>query len=214
MKHLLFILGICIPAIAAAQVVKIPPRGIVPPEVLRSAMEATQVLCDQTVKGDMTIAVKKMYPKWKKKEARKVGGAAKLEALLLGKLKEAKAHGVNITLMKARQPISAFEVNFGLEEQVVNGQRVKKGVYREWLVFVPVVQFVTAENRATNPPEIVDMRMEGYQVAICKKGTNDWTFIDGSTMKAFQLRQLFPYLPAKDEDLGLPKIGGKMLRKR
>ena len=191
-----------------AQVVRIPPRGIVPPEVLESARQATQALADEVVRGDLAAPIRKMYPEWKTKEAAKVGGVKKLEARALKAVQELRAKGVKINVMRAEQPFSAFEVDFGLR-----GQQ-KKPIYRKWLVFVPTTSIITAMNSAKNPPEVVDMRMESYQIAISDKGRNNWSFLDGNQIEAFQLRQLFPFLPKNNRDLALPKVGGKIIKNR
>ena len=40
-------------------------------------------------------------------------------------------------------------------------------------------------------------------MAVCDKGTNDWTFIDGAGLKVADLRGLFITLP---QDLQLPPV--------
>ena len=83
-------------------------------------------------------------------------------------------------------------------------------MYLEWLVFVPT----RAEYRVIDPATRVPKRIErwGYQVAIVKKGTSDWYFIDGSNLTKTELRSFFPRLPTNQELLGLPKVGGAELK--
>lgn len=203
------ILALCFLALNAtafAQVVKIPPRGQVPKEVLLSAQRATQRVADAVVRGDLSVPIRLMYPEWKKKQAAKSGGIKKLERSAKKTFEELRAAGVQLKVMRAEQPYSAFEVDFGLEGG--------KGVYRKWLVFVPTTSIMSAINHVVSPPEMIDIRMESYQVAISDKGALKWTFLDGNQIEAFQLRQLFPFLPRKNEDLGLPRVGGKTIKKR
>lgn len=205
MRHLLIFCGMFIPILAFGQLVKVPPRQPVPHDVLKSAKMATQGLADRVVRGEYQVIVDRMYPALKKKEARKMGGMDQFEQKTIQKLKNLPA-GVRLVTMKALQPYSAFEVNFGLEERIVNGKKHKIGIYRDWMVFVPTQSIISVTDTGVTPAKIYQIRNDSFQVAISRKGTNQWTFMDGGQVRAFQLRKFFPYLPAKDKDLGLPQV--------
>ena len=95
--------------------------------------------------------------------------------------------------------------------EVFKGRGVDKNglpieIFLEWLVFVPT----RAEYRVIDPSTRLSKRVEtfGYQVAVVKKGTNDWYFIEGRNLTVPQLRRFFPNLPDDQKLLGLPKVGG------
>ncbi len=212
MRHLLILWAFLLPALSQAQLVKIPPRKAVPREVLKSAQMATQGLADRVVRGDFQVVLDKMFPEFKKKEARKAGGMVRFEKKMLKSFQKLQGD-VRLAAMQALEPYSAFEVNFGIESRTVDGKQTKAGVYRDWLVFVPTQSVIFATDTGVNPPEIVKIKSEGFQIAICKKGTNNWAFMDGSQVKAFQLRKFFPYLPADDKQLALPPVRAKTIPK-
>lgn len=191
-----------------------PPRQVVPQAVRIEAQKATQALVNQVVRGNQDAAFLHMNPVWKDKLARKNGGEKKLMANMRAEFSNLQAQGVAIRAMEAKKPDVAFEVDFGLKAQVINGVNQQVGIYKKYLVFVPTLSLVTATNRKAQPPEIYDIRIDGFQVAICDKGLNNWTFIDGSDLKAANLRELFPFLPRNEKLLGFPKREKKMLKVR
>lgn len=199
-------------SVAAAQ--KMPTRQAVPEVVKIEAQKATQALVNQVVRGNQDAAFLYMNPEWKKKLARKNGGEEKLMKDMRSKFAELQAQGVSIRAMEAKQPSVAYEVDFGHKDQVVNGQIHKVGIYKKYLVFVPTVSLVTATNRRVQPPEIYDIRIDGFTAAICDKGQNNWTFIDGADLKAANLRELFKFLPKNEKLLGFPKREKKVLKVR
>lgn len=191
-----------------------PPRQPVPEAVMIEAQKATQALVNQVVRGNQDAAFLHMNPVWKDKLARKNGGAKKLMKNMRSEFANLQAQGVAIRAMEAKKPDVAFEVDFGLKDQVINGVNQQVGIYKKYLVFVPTLSLVTAINRKVQPPEIYDIRVDGFQVAICDKGQNNWTFIDGSDLKAANLRELFPFLPRNEKLLGFPKREKKVLKVR
>ena len=207
MKAALFLLFSC--SVVLGQM---PPRQPVPEVIRIEAQKATQVLMNRVVKGDIDAAFKHMNSKWKKIEARKNGGEAKLNRKFSEGFADLQAKGITLRATQSKFPSTAYEVDFGHQEQIVNGERIKVGVYKQWMVFVPTVSQVTAVDRGAVPPEIVEMRLDSFQIALCEKGKNDWTFIDGAHIKGAELRQLFPFLPKDEEKLGFPKRGGRVLK--
>jgi len=209
MKTALFLLFSC--SVVLGQM---PPRQPVPEAIRIEAQKATQALMNQVVKGDFEAGFKHMNPEWKKIEARKNGGLAKLNSKIRRTVADLQAKGITLRATQAKMPVTAYEVDFGTNEQVLNGVKQNIGVYKQWMVFVPTVSQVTAVDKGATPPEIVEMLLYGFQIALCKKGTNDWTFIDGAHIKGAELRQLFPFLPADEKDLAFPKRGGQVINKR
>jgi hypothetical protein len=178
----------------------------VPQDVMVEAQKATQALIDQVVRGNQDAAFKNMNPAWKKILARKNGGEKKLMQEMRKQFAALQAQGVSIRAMEAQRPKVAYEVDFGVIDGV--------GIYKQWMVFVPTVSLVTAVNRKVSPPDMYDLRADGFQVALCTKGKNDWSLIDGADLKAANLRELFPFLPKDDQKLGFPSTKKQVLRVR
>ena len=191
-----------------------PPRKAVPEAVKLEAQKAVQALVNQVVRGNQDAAFKHMNPEWRAKLARKNGGEKKLMENMREQFRALQAQGVVIRAMEAKKPAIAYEVDFGLVKKQVNGGIENAPVYKKWLVFVPTVSLISATNRKAQPPETYDIRVDGFQAAICTKGKNDWTFIDGADLKAANLRELFEFLPKDDKKLGFPKREKKMIKVR
>ncbi|MGC6426324.1 MAG: hypothetical protein ACON5H_04935 [Akkermansiaceae bacterium] len=192
----------------------IPPRNPVPEAVKIEAQKAVQALANQVVRGNQDAAFKHMNPEWKVKLARKNGGEKKLMKDMRDQFARLQAQGVVIRAMEAKVPTTAYEVDFGVVKKVINGRVENAPIYKKWLVFVPTVSLVSATNRRAQPPETYDLRIDGFQAAICAKGKNDWTFIDGADLKAANLRELFKFLPKNEKKLGFPKREKKFLESR
>lgn len=191
----------------------IPARQPVPEAIMIEAQKAVQGLANQVVRGNYDAAFKQMNPEWKEKLARKNRGEKKLMETMRAKFAALQAQGVVIRAMEASVPTVAYEVDFGLEQKQVNGELINVPVYKQWLVFVPTVSLVSATDRNAQPPKVYNIRVDGFQAAISKKGANDWTFIDGADLKAANLRELFEFLPKNDKKLGFPKREKKVLKR-
>ena len=136
----------------------------------------------------------------------------KMEAAMLDALKKQEAAGVKVTAIVADQPTVAWEVNHGiktLNKKQANEMNV--GEWKEWMVFVPTRKIVTVFDHSVSPPKLRKLQRNSFMAAICKKGTNDWTFIDGSSLTTASLRSVFPFLPRDEKKLKLPKLGGKVI---
>ena len=214
MKVALFLLFSCSLGFSQQGGAVMPPRQPAPEVILIEAQKATQALINQVVRGDTDAAFKYMNLEWKKIEARKNGGVVKLERKIKQGFAELQAKGITLTAAKTKHPNIAFEVDYGHIKKMVNGELQAVGQeYKQWMVMVPTVSHATAVDRNVRPPEMHNVLLNGFQIALCKKETNDWTFIDGAHITASQLRQLFPFLPKKDEDLHFPNRGGRLLEK-
>ncbi|MGJ8695832.1 MAG: hypothetical protein ACSHYF_05900 [Verrucomicrobiaceae bacterium] len=194
--------------------VRLPARQAVPEEVMVEAQKATQALMNQVVRGNVDAAFLHMNPDWKKIEARKNGGAEKLAEKLRENFASLQAKGITLKAAEAKRPVMGWEVDFGHRTVMVDGVEQKVGVYKQWMVFVPTVSQISAIDRNARPVKTYEIRSDSFQVALCPKGANNWTFIDGADLKGVSLRQLFPYLPKQDDQLGLPKVRGQVIRER
>ncbi|MBC7980089.1 MAG: hypothetical protein H7Y36_05955, partial [Armatimonadetes bacterium] len=178
-----------------------------PPEVIAAAVGAVGALGKEVVMGRYQVAIERMYPQWKERTAKRIGGMDKLEAQLNGVAKQMLQQGISITDFKAVGQPRAFEVYPGTRKSQVNGVEIEELRYTKWLVLVPTLtRFRMIRDGEPRPMTI---ESEGFQVAISDKGTNDWTFIDGSGATVNELRSLFISLP---RDLELPALEKREIR--
>ena len=188
----------------------------VAPEIEQSAVAAVNELGKQVVMGNHKVALDRMYPAWKEKFAAQVpGGMKALEKTMENLGKEMAKNGTSVISFRAAGPVTAYEVESGKEpllddkgKPVIDkesGKPVEKMLFKKWLLVVPTL----TEFRFTEPPkpgELPKIRVavsHSFQVVISDKGKNDWTFIDGATLRISELRRLFFNLP---QDMALPEI--------
>ncbi|MBB21682.1 MAG: hypothetical protein CMN04_02145 [Roseibacillus sp.] len=176
----------------------------VPKEVLDQAVDATRVMGQQVLKGDYSVALDRMYPRWKNRAAKRLaGGQAELARRLADIPAKMASQGISMLKYEVGEPTGAHEVVL-LRGKDRSGNDVN--MYLEWLVFVPT----RAEYRIIDPQTRLARRIEttGFQVAVNRKGTADWYFIDGRNCSIADLRSFFPGLPEDLGLLGIPKVGG------
>lgn len=179
----------------------------VPPEVVASAVKAVAELGREVVLGRYQVAIERMYPVWKERTAKRMGGMEKLEQQLDGVAKQMLQQGISITdFTPAGQP-RPFEVYPGKIVEVVDGKEVENLRYTKWLVLVPTLTKFRA--MLGTPPMAVIIESTGFQVAICDKDKDQWSFIDGSAVTVNELRSLFITLP---QDLELPPLEKRQIR--
>lgn len=207
---LFFFLLTRLPGQDAEANITLPPRQPVPEEIKIEAQAATQKVVDEVVRGNLAITIDLMNPAWKKKAALKHGGVKKYEALLRKAIADQQAQGIKIVAMAADPAGTAMEVDFGLEE--IEG--VKKGIYKQWMVFIPTRKIVTAFDNNVSPPKLVKMGMNGFMVALKPKIGGEWTFIDGSKLQPADLRRIFPFLPNDEKILNFPPRDGRVMEEK
>jgi hypothetical protein len=181
--------------------------GPVPPEVTAGAVKAVAALGREVVLGRYQVAVERMYPTWKVRTAKRMGGMVKLQQQLDGVAKQMLQQGISITDFTPSGQPRAFEVFPGKKVEVIDGQEVETLRYTKWLVLVPTVTKFRAMIKGD--PVAVNIESTGFQVAICDKGKDDWTFIDGSAVTVNELRSLFITLP---KDLELPPLEKRQIK--
>ncbi len=178
--------------------------GKIPQLVLDKAELATRAMGQQVLEGNFRVALDRMYPRWKKRAAKKLaGGEGELARRLAEIPKEMTRQGISMLKYEVQKPTSAHEVVL-LRGEDRQGKAVQ--MYLEWLVFVPT----RAEYRIIDPKTRLARKIEtlGFQIALNKKGTPDWYFIDGRNCTITDLRSFFPGLPDNQKLLGMPKVGG------
>ena len=212
MRFLFLLIMVVLPASAQNPVAGIPPRQLVPLEVMERARMATQVLMNETVRGNFKVVVDRMHPGFVEAIARPFGGPAKFKADMLKMMNQMGGNGIAIQAGITQAPDVAFEVDWGAQDVWENGQPLldangkpkQEFAYRQWMVYVPTVMdvFIKSENG-----ELEKWRKTGFQIAISPKRIEDWTFIDGSTVTPIQLRKVFPFLPKDAGKLKFPEVG-------
>jgi len=190
---------------------ELPPRQPLDPAVATSAQKAVQSMVDEVMKGQVKVAFEKMYPRWKKKEAKRRGGMLKLEQKLATVVRIMREQGVVILKYQALKPVSGHEAWPEAEKKLMNGVRRPTGniAYRDWVVFVPTIAYYKIPNPNNGKVETVERK--SFQVAVMSKHEGKWTFIDGSNIQAKDLRILFPSLPGDAAALNIPKPSGRVL---
>ncbi|MEM9081080.1 MAG: hypothetical protein AAGC74_10355 [Verrucomicrobiota bacterium] len=167
----------------------------VPQAVVSEAVSAVQTLGNETLKGNVGFVFERMYPRLRKREAKRMGGEELLKAKIESVPDEMARLGVQLLGFQAEPAFHGFEIP----------------EFDEWLVFVPTSRRIRGVDSKTGRP--MEYEVSDYQVAIRKKAAGaEWTFINGSTLKVQDLRSLFPSLPADEEDLGLPELSSRKLR--
>ncbi|MES2982739.1 MAG: hypothetical protein V4727_10530 [Verrucomicrobiota bacterium] len=179
----------------------------VPEEITKSAVTAVQALGKEVVLGKYQVAIDKMYPHWKERAAKRMGGMDKLEKQLEDVSKEMLKRGISITDFKPQGQPRGFEVYPGKAVQIVDGKETEVMRYTKWLVLVPTVTRVRMLIKGD--PVAVNYESTGFQVAICDKDSDEWYFIDGSGVTVSELRSLFITLP---ENLELPPLEKKQIK--
>lgn len=172
-----------------------------PPEVVASAVTAVASLGDEVVLGRYQAAVDRMYPRWKERVAKQMGGMEELDKQLAGVAKQMVQQGVSMISFKPQGAPKSFEVGPGKKVEKVNGAEVESLVFNQWLVLIPTVTKFRIIRQNDKP---VVIESTGFQVAVSDKGRNNWTFIDGAGLSVNDLRSLFVTLP---QDLKLPPVG-------
>lgn len=209
MKSLFVLFALILPLHAQqgeGGLVQIPPRQIVPLEVKASAQEAVKKVVEATMRGDFQTVLDSMNPEFVKIISRPYGGPARFKAGMLHQMKDMGKNGLIIDGIIALPADTAFEVDYGIVDRMVDGQLTKVGEYRKWMVFVPTVKDFQFLDPTTNPPTLKRFRKRDFEIAISPKEVENWTFINGSSTNALQLRKLFPFLPKEDAKLNFPPI--------
>jgi len=173
-----------------------PPAGVV-----SSAVAAVRKLGDQVVRGNHGYAIERMFPRWKNRMAKRLGGMEQLEKQLEKVNEQMRLQGIHFMSFTPVGVPRVFEVWPGKKTEVVDGKEVEVMIKTKWLVLIPTV----AKFR------IIDdvgkyryIESKGFQIAISEKGANDWYFMDGAGVTVLELRSLFPSFP---KDIELPPTG-------
>lgn len=180
----------------------VKPAVDAPAVVINSAVAAVQKLGDEVVRGRHEYAIERMYPRWKERMAKRLGGMEVLEKQLAGVVEQMQRQGISMLSFKPAGAPKAYEVWPGKKLAVVDGKEQEVLVATKWMVLIPTV---TKFRLIDDVGKYRYIERTGFQVAIADKGVDDWTFMDGSGITVADLRSLFPDVP---QNLELPPLGG------
>ena len=177
-------------------------------QVAASAQMAVQNLGNELMQGNFSYGYERIYPRWKRRLAKRYGGADKLDSQIQKGNAQKRDLKVIVSSYKAQQPTSFFSVwrskkidnNTG--KPIINhlGQNM---VVEHWLAIVPTITRIKIPV-ADVPGSIREIEEKSYTIAISEKGSHDWHFMTGLRPTVQDLRSLFPTLPATENELGLP----------
>ena len=192
-----------------------PGLVVVDPTVARSAQAAVQKMGVEMMKGNYQYANTRMYPRWKRRLAKRYGGVDKLERGLAKAGQQKVDLGLMVTAYNAELPTSFFSV-WRAKKRDVSGALVKDATGRDvvvehWLAVVPTLTRVKVADPSLGG-KIRTLEEHGYTVAISEKGTNDWYFLTGMSPNIQDLRGMFPTLPPNEKDLNLPVSSVKEIK--
>lgn len=192
-----------VPHVVCAQQVAAPPVAVeAPAAVVQSALAAVRKLGDEVVKGRHSYAIERMFPRWKERMAKRLGGMEALNKQLEGVVEEMQSQGISMLSFKPEGVPKVYEVWPGKKTEKVDGKEQEVMIKTKWMVLIPTVtRFRIIDG--VGKYRYIDRK--GFQVAVADKGTEDWYFIDGSGATVADLRSLFPDVP---ENIELPALGG------
>lgn len=176
----------------------------VPNAAIISAVKAVGDLGKSVVQGRYAIALERMNPKEKERLARQLGGLAAVEDQLKGVAAEMLKQGVRILSSKPQGKPTAYGVEPVMVTDEIEGKKVSRWLYSQWLVLVPTVtRFEVMHRVEGQPPKWIQIESISYQVAVSGRDKEDWTFIDGASLTAARLCGLYKTLP---KDIQLPEV--------
>lgn len=93
------------------------------PEIVSSAVKAVADLGKEVVMGRYQVAGERMYPQWKERAAKRMGGMDKLQEQIDGVGKRMLQQGISITNFSPQGQPRAFEVHPGKRSRSSMGKR-------------------------------------------------------------------------------------------
>ena len=193
-----------------------PGLVVADPTVARSAQAAVQKMGVEMMKGNFSYSHDRMYPRWKRRLAKRYGGMDKLEAGLAKSAQQQINMGMLVTAFHADLPTSFFSVWRAAKRNDVTGAVVLDATGREvivehWLAVVPTVTRVKIADKQKGGL-IRTLEETSYTLAVSEKGKNDWHFMTGMKPTLQDLRSMFPSLPPEEKDLRLPVSSAKEIK--
>lgn len=157
----------------------------------QTVQAAVQSLGNEVLKSNFTYAIDHMYPRWRERQAKRMGGEGKLLEAFNKVGSQMQDAGITIDSFTALAPQKAYHVHPKMREGVsqINSS---DDLHYEVLVLVPTRMKMSF--MLEGQPKRSFMR-ESFQIAVARQGSDQWTFIDGATIRVVDLRSMFPLLP-------------------
>ena len=225
-----FLASFCILETGVAQ-----EQASVDQTVAASAQQAVQKLGKEMMKGNFTFGHQRMYPRWKRRLAKRYDDSMeKLDSALAAAARQKIKMRFDVIGYRAARPTKFFKVwpvkriNPETRRPItekrprldpVTKQRIldKEGnpiiveqfVYDyHLLAVVPTITRVQLPDKQRGN-KMVTAEENGYVLVVSKEGVNDWHFLTGLKPSVQDLRSLFPTLP---RELGLPKPSAREIK--
>ena len=147
-----------------------------------------------------------MYPRWKERMAKRMGGMEVLERKLKEQLEavdeQMRLHGMSMMSFKPVGVPKVYGVWPGKKVEVVDGQEVEVLVTTKWLVLIPDGDEVPDHREGDRQAAVHrEPRVSRWRSRTRGRTTGiSWT---GRSLSVTDLRSLFPDLP---ENIELPKL--------
>ena len=188
----------------------------VDPAIGASAQAAVQKLGFEMMKGNFKYGQERMYPRWKRRLAKRVGSLEKLEAQLAAASQQRVDMRLAVTAFRAAPPTAFFNVWKSEKINPVTGVPVEDAlgkviIVEHWLAVVPTTTRVRVPDAKLVGKNYV-LEEQSYTIAISEKGSNIWSFLTGMKPTIQELRSLFPSLPRGEKELGLPKSSAREIK--
>ena len=191
-------------------------RVVVDPAIADQAQAAVQKLGVELIRGNFKYSQERMYPRWKRRLAKRIGSIEELEAQLASGDQQRVKMGLIVTSYQAARPTAFFDVWRAKQVDAVTGQVARDGrgdeiIVSHWLAVVPF----TTQIKIPDPQQGGRMRTleeKSYTIAIAEKGSDQWYFLTGMKPTIQDLRSLFPSLPIDKNELGLPESSAREIK--
>jgi len=157
------------------------------------ARQKTQLLGNEILKQNFVFAVRAMYPRWLKRQAKQAGdqdGEKLMLIRLSNAFKQMKQGGLTITAFRSKPVIHLYNV-WPSKRNGAKKAKINSDVTFQKMVISPV----DMQLRVVHEGKVRKLIRSTYQIAIYSPDVNKWSFIDGSTMDIKTLRGVFPSLP-------------------
>jgi hypothetical protein len=184
-------------------------RVVVDPAIADAAQAAVQQLGVELMKGNFKFSQERMYPRWKRRLAKRVGSVEQLEAQLRSGDQQRIKMGLIVTNYEADKPSAFFDVWRAQKIDPVTGKPVfdaqgHEVIVSHWLAVVPTKTQVKVPDPQLGG-KIRTLEEQSYTIAVSEKGSGEWYFLTGMKPTVQDLRSLFPSLPLDKNELGLPE---------
>lgn len=191
-------------------------RVAIDPAIADQAQAAVQKMGTELMRGNFKYSQERMYPRWKRRLAKRIGSMERLEQQLASGDQQRVKMGLIVTSYHADKPTAFFDVWRAKKVDPDSGKLIldddgREIVVSHWLAVVPT----TTQVKVPDPQQGGRMRTleeKSYAIAVAEQGSNDWYFLTGMKPTIQDLRSMFPSLPLDRNELGLPESSAREIK--